>query len=110
MTIGLEGTVVTVTRPEALRKLETASASARAIFWMIADLFRPVPAAIAPAFCTKNISSVGGYLLMAVSEHGGDLPGLTYHTTASWNSGSESVRATNVRVGFEPIMSRKSSW
>jgi hypothetical protein len=29
---------------------------------MIADLFKPVPAAAAPAFCTKNISSVVGYL------------------------------------------------
>ena len=29
---------------------------------MIFDLFRPVPAALAPAFCTKNTSSVGGYL------------------------------------------------
>lgn len=29
---------------------------------MMADLFKPVPAAAAPAFWTKNTSSVGSYL------------------------------------------------
>lgn len=58
ITIGDEGTVVTLTRPAASLLLETAAASAREIFSIMADLCRPVPAFLAPAFCTKNTSSV----------------------------------------------------
>jgi len=43
--------------------LRTFSASAREIFWMIEDLFKPVPAAGAPAFWTKKTSSRAGCLL-----------------------------------------------
>jgi hypothetical protein len=39
-----------------------ASTSAREIFWMMADLLRPVPASTDPAFWTKKTSSVGSYL------------------------------------------------
>lgn len=34
---------------------------------MMDDLFRPVPAAGAPAFCTKKTSSVGGYLFFELA-------------------------------------------
>lgn len=53
----------TVTGAAFRLPLRTFSASAREIFWMIEDLFSPVPAAGAPAFWTKNTSSVGGYLI-----------------------------------------------
>lgn len=33
---------------------------------MMDDFSRPVPAARAPAFCTKNTSSLGGYLAVLV--------------------------------------------
>lgn len=59
MTCGFEGTIVTVAL--SLSPLRTASASASEIFWMMEDLFRPVPAAGAPAFWTKKTSSLGGY-------------------------------------------------
>lgn len=52
----------TFIEPVALRTFETAAASSSEILRMTLDLFSPVPAADAPAFCTKNISSVGGYL------------------------------------------------
>lgn len=38
-------------------------ASLSDIFWIMADLLRPVPASRAPAFWTKKTSSVGGYLV-----------------------------------------------
>lgn len=40
----------------------TAAASERGIFSITADLFRPVPAALAPAFCVKYTSSFTVYL------------------------------------------------
>lgn len=58
MTIGDEGTVDTLTRPEASLWLEYAAASEREIFSMMADLLSPVPEALAPAFWTKKTSSV----------------------------------------------------
>jgi hypothetical protein len=63
ITIGDEGTVEIFTRPTASLLLETAAASAREIFSMIADLFRPVLAFLAPAFWTKKTSSVSFDLL-----------------------------------------------
>jgi hypothetical protein len=66
ITIGEEGTEVTLTRPAASLLLETAAASAREIFSMIADLCRPVPASLAPAFWTKKTSSVSFDLCDAV--------------------------------------------
>jgi hypothetical protein len=65
----------------------------RFTFCTIADLFKPVPAAGAPAFWTKKTSSVGGY-----------------QTTASWNRGSPEVWAMTVRVGLDPMIPRKSGW
>lgn len=53
----------TVTWLVALVRFLTASTCVREIFWMMADLLRPVPAARAPAFWTKKTSSVGSYLL-----------------------------------------------
>lgn len=62
MTVGFDGTTSTVTKPVALVVFLTASACDREIFWMMADLLSPVPAAGAPAFWTKKTSSVGSYL------------------------------------------------
>lgn len=84
MTWGFEGTTVTVALSNS--PLRTASASASEIFWMMEDLFNPVPAAGAPAFWTKNTSSLGGC-----------------HTTASWKIGSVSEVAMTVREGFCPM-------
>lgn len=69
MVVGSGLTTVTDTSPEAFFRPVTAATSASEIFWMMADLFRPVPASRAPAFCAKKTSSVGGYL------HGRGQPG-----------------------------------
>lgn len=74
------------------------------------DLFRPVPAAGAPAFWTKKTSSVGGYLFLYVSfpsTHRRYLMWFVsaYHVTASWNSGSDSEDASKVKDGSLPMMS-----
>jgi hypothetical protein len=58
ITIGDEETVEIFTSPAASLLLETAAASAKEIFSIIADLCRPVLAFLAPAFWTKNTSSV----------------------------------------------------
>ncbi len=50
MIVGAELVTVTVTLPVAFRSRETASASGREIFWMMADLAIPVPAAFEPEF------------------------------------------------------------
>lgn len=65
MMFGLGFTYSTLISPGvALLWLEMLGVtSERAIFWMTADLARPVPAARAPAFWAKNTSSVAGYLL-----------------------------------------------
>lgn len=103
-----------MTCPVALAWPLTASACDSAIFWMMADLFSPVPAALAPAFWTKKTSSVGSNLLYVQltsqvrSFTGLKLRGFTYQTTASWNKGSVSVSAISDRVGSEPMMERKS--
>jgi len=60
-------TVVTLIRALELPEAAIRSASASEIFSMMADLFKPVPAAVAPAFCTKKTSFVGGYLLISAS-------------------------------------------
>ena len=63
-TVGLESTTSTCTEPLAFLWLAIAGVTAESeIFWMMADFAMPVPAAGAPAFCTKNISSVAGYLI-----------------------------------------------
>jgi hypothetical protein len=62
--------------------LDTDAAALNEIFWMMFDLFRPVPAAAAPAFCTKKTSSVGGYLLRCQIIRRTSLRN-TYQTTAS---------------------------
>lgn len=63
MTIGLDSTTSTSTDPLAFLRLVIAGVTAdREILRRMADLARPVPAALAPAFWQKNISSVGGYL------------------------------------------------
>ena len=63
MTVGLESTTSTLTEPLAFFWLAMKGVTVdRDIFWMMADLERPVPAAFAPAFWTKNISSLAGYL------------------------------------------------
>jgi hypothetical protein len=97
--------VVTCTLPLAFLWLETAAASFKLIFWMMADLLRPVPAAGAPAFCTKNTSSVGGYL-----SHTGPVSRASLHdqrqphqVTASWYSGSDAEDARTVNVGLSPM-------
>jgi len=59
-------TVVTLIRALEFPDEAMSSASANEIFSMMADLFRPVPAAAAPAFCTKKTSFVGGYLVVLV--------------------------------------------
>jgi hypothetical protein len=116
MTIGLEFTTSIFTEPLAFRWLTMAGVTAESeIFWMMADFAMPVPAAGAPAFWTKNISSVAGYLvnesisrLLCYREV--DYCGIvTYHTGASWNMGSDSVWLSNVKVGLGPMMSRNSS-
>jgi len=66
ITAGVALTVVTLIRALELPDEAISSASAREIFSIMADLFRPVPAAAAPAFCTKKTSFVGGYLNMLV--------------------------------------------
>jgi hypothetical protein len=64
MTIGLEFTTSICTDPLAFLWLAMEGVTADSeIFWMMADLAMPVPAAGAPAFWTKNISSVAGYLI-----------------------------------------------
>src|SRR5690348_11450486 len=63
MTIGLESTTSTFTEPLAFCWLAMEGVTAdREIFSIIADFASPVPAAFAPAFWTKNISSFSGYL------------------------------------------------
>lgn len=115
MTVGFDGTTSTVTKPVALVVFLTASACDREIFWMMADLLSPVPAARAPAFWTKKTSSVGSYLHpTSQSPHGHtrthsqqrqDPGGLesTNQTTASWYRGSVATSDMRVRVGLEPM-------
>lgn len=62
---GFGVTVTTSTRAVETFIAATLAAWAREIFSMMLFLFSPVPAAKAPAFCTKNTSSVGGYLRTA---------------------------------------------
>lgn len=107
MTWGFDGTVSTVTILAEKLPLRRASASSMEIFWMMEDLFSPVPASGAPAFCTKNISFVGGYLMHTMSgpfctQHGWD----THHVTASWKRMSPSAdSAIWVSDGLLPITS-----
>lgn len=65
---GLASTVTTSTLPATLLSplAVTLATWLRAIFWVMADFCRPVPAALAPAFWTKNTSSVGGYLCVSM--------------------------------------------
>jgi hypothetical protein len=78
---------------------------------MIEDLFSPVPAAGAPAFWTKNTSSVGGYLIAIADQRPSTKAWRcrdrcqAYHVTASWNMGSESEEAIKVKDGLRPITS-----
>jgi hypothetical protein len=67
MTGGFDDTTVTFASIFSCVDMRTASASDREIFWMMDDLFRPVPAAGAPAFWTKKTSSLGGYLELPVT-------------------------------------------
>ena len=79
---------------------------------MIADFLRPVLAFLAPAFWTKNTSSVSLDLeskLEAIFPRLGLISVLdTYHTTASWNRGSFGECAILVRVGASPMIFRNS--
>jgi hypothetical protein len=112
MTWGL-AVSTTVTVAAARVPLRTFSASASEIFWMIEDLFKPVPAAGAPAFWTKKTSSAEGDLvsrvarleLRAKSTRSSDVASFSYHTTASWKIGSVSEVAIKVRDGLVPITS-----
>lgn len=76
ITIGDEGTAVTLTRPAASLLLETAAASAREIFSMMADLCSPVLEFLAPAFWTKKTSSVSLDLIKA-SKVSTQIPSIT---------------------------------
>lgn len=88
---GSASTGTTSTCPVASRMEATPPACAREILKIAFDFSSPVPAAFAPAFCTKKTSSVGGC-----------------HTTASWNSGSVASSAMSVRVGSGPRMAWKA--
>jgi len=92
MTIGLDDTVVTSIWPVAFRKLVTVVTCLSEILEIIEDLFKPVPAAGAPAFSAMNTSSVSGC-----------------QTTASWKVGFVPELAMSVSVGLLPITDRNSS-
>lgn len=59
---GFGVTVTTSTSAVVLDPFAKVCAWSNEIFWIMLDLFSPVPASAAPAFCTKNTSSVAGYL------------------------------------------------